>query len=58
MNVQLQSRLDQLRQQSQAVQVELRHLEDQKVKLAATLERLQGAIQVLEELLDDPPQQA
>lgn len=53
MREQLQARLDGLRQEFETGQARLRELESQQARLRETLLRISGAIQVLEEALEE-----
>jgi len=53
----LQARLDNLRSEHAAGQLQLQALDDRRNELGATLLRIAGAIQVLEELLAELPQE-
>jgi predicted nuclease with TOPRIM domain len=55
MQAQLRCRLEELRKEFETGQTRLRELEMQQANLKQTLLRISGAIQVLEELLDEMP---
>lgn len=52
---QLQKRLAELKQEHAAGEQQLKALEDRAVELRNTMARIDGAIQVLEELLQERP---
>lgn len=58
MKLQLQERLNRLREEQAAGQEMLADLERRQAELHQTLLRISGAIQVLEELLTDAPSDA
>ncbi len=55
MRIQLEQRLNDLKAEFQADQKMLAELEARQAQLRDTLLRISGAIQVLEEVLSDPP---
>ena len=54
MRPQLEQRIEQLRQEFDAGRRALTELENRQTELRSTLLRISGAIQVLEEILDQP----
>jgi predicted nuclease with TOPRIM domain len=57
MREQLQTRLEELKQEFEAGQARLRELEAQEARLRETMLRISGAIQVLEEALASTQEQ-
>jgi predicted nuclease with TOPRIM domain len=55
MREQIQARLEELKKELEAGQVELQKVEMQRTYLRETVLRIGGAVQVLEELLTDRP---
>ncbi len=55
MNERLEQRLEELRQEFESGQKVLAELETKQAQVKETLLRISGAIQVLEEMLKEPP---